>query len=273
MGESMSTDETTKAIVAEIVGEAKKDDNVIHAAKGLGKAVNTCVTFLNNALLPLAAINFGFEKARHYFQKQFSNEMEELIKNIPQDKLIEPKASIAGPTLQGLAFSHEEEELKVLYLNLLASSMNSDKAKSVHPSFVEIIKQLTPKEAELLKAIAPSKQLAIGEIHTEQKSGGYQIIYKHLIDLTTEETGEPYVDDNTTISIENLIRLGLLLAQYDKHLKTDALYENLENRPEFKAEVEKHEGNPEVVKITLQKGALLMTNLGENFSKSCGIIP
>ncbi len=42
-------------------------------------------------------------------------------------------------------------QLREMFANLLASAMNSDVSNDVHPSFVEIIKQLSPDEAKILK--------------------------------------------------------------------------------------------------------------------------
>jgi len=54
---------------------------------------------------------------------------------IPPEHVVEPKASIAGPALQALAFSHEEPDLREMYLNLLRASMDARTAKVAHPAF------------------------------------------------------------------------------------------------------------------------------------------
>jgi|TARA_B110000971_G_scaffold115823_1_gene118708 hypothetical protein len=80
-----------------------------------------------------------------------------------------PKASIAGPTLQGLAFTHKEINLKEVFLNLLATSMDNRKANVAHPAFVEIVKQLNSEEAGLVRGILQSQvPMPIVEIYIKQ---------------------------------------------------------------------------------------------------------
>jgi hypothetical protein len=54
---------------------------------------------INNALLPLAAINFAFDKARAYFAEKFRQDLSEKAAAIPPEQIVEPRASIAGPAL------------------------------------------------------------------------------------------------------------------------------------------------------------------------------
>ncbi len=59
-----------------------------------------------------------------------------------------------------------------MYLNLLASAMDDRVAKSVHPGFVEIIKQLNANEAKLLRTVlAMDIQFPIAEIYLYGRYG------------------------------------------------------------------------------------------------------
>jgi len=69
------------------------------------------------------------------------------VENIPEDKLCEPEPYIAVPAIQQIAYCYNSEVLRDMYANLLASSMNVEEKWKVHPSFVDIIKQMTPDEA------------------------------------------------------------------------------------------------------------------------------
>ena len=88
-----------------------------------------------------------------YAIKETEKLLEEKLKHIPEYKIVEPEPYVAVPALQQLSYSLDSEELRELYANLLASSMNADKKSDVHPAFVDIIKQLTPNEAKLLSHI------------------------------------------------------------------------------------------------------------------------
>lgn len=88
-----------------------------------------------------------------YAIKEIEVLMEEKLKNIPEEKIVDPEPYVAVPAIQQLSYSFDSEELRELYANLLVSSMNIDKKDNVHPAFVDIIKQLTPCEAKLLSCI------------------------------------------------------------------------------------------------------------------------
>jgi len=66
------------------------------------------------------------------------------LKDIPVEKLVPPEPNIAVPSYEALRYSLDIEELREIYTNLLASSMNTDTKDYTHPASVEIIKQLSP---------------------------------------------------------------------------------------------------------------------------------
>src|SRR5574340_702468 len=103
---------------------------------GIASEVIKVTKAINTALLPIAALNFGIERARIYFEKHFASDLSAKANSIPPQQVVEPKASVAGPALQGLAYSHDEADLKELYLNRLAASMDGRVSDKVHPAFV-----------------------------------------------------------------------------------------------------------------------------------------
>ncbi len=140
-------------LIGEVMKAAGNDGNVKAAGTELGKSALTVTKALNNCLLPIAAVNFGFEKAKIYFERLFPQELAEKTASIPEDQLVEPKAYIAAPVLQGLAFSHGESSLKEMYLSLLSRAMDKRHESSAHPAFVEIIRQLSPAETSTLSSV------------------------------------------------------------------------------------------------------------------------
>ncbi len=159
------------ALLGEVIKAAGDSPNVKAAGNELGKAALTLTKTINNALLPLAAVNFAFDRARQYFSERFAQDLGEKASAIPADQIVEPKASIAGPALQGLAFSHDEPNLKEMYLSLLASAMDGRSSEKVHPAFVEIIRQLKSEEARLLRGILRSRSgIPIAEIRLRSEN-------------------------------------------------------------------------------------------------------
>ena len=131
----MTTEENIKnardniALIGEVMKAAGDNPHVKEAGWELGKTALTLTKAINSVLLPVAAVNFAFDKARIYFTERFPADMAQKAASIPPEAVVEPKASVAGPALQGLAFCHEEEDLKEMYLNLLASAMDDRVAK------------------------------------------------------------------------------------------------------------------------------------------------
>jgi hypothetical protein len=120
--DSIDTVASATNAVGEIIKAAGDSQEAKQAGSNIGKAAVTITAAINNCLLPIAAVNYVFEKARFYFNNFFQTDIKAATADIPEEDLIEPKPSIAAPALQALAFAHEEPDLKDLYLKLLAVS-------------------------------------------------------------------------------------------------------------------------------------------------------
>ncbi|WP_127159674.1 DUF4393 domain-containing protein [Xanthomonas arboricola] len=254
-------------ILGEVIKLAGNDANVKKAGGELGKTALTITRTVNNALLPLAAVNFAFEKARKYFAERFDQDLQEKAANIPSEALIEPKASVAGPALQGLAFAHEEEGLKNLFLELLAGAMDKRKADLVHPAFVEIVKQLEAEEARHLQAILKTEILPIGTLIKRHKINGSHInLLRHVLQMTTN--GKPTIVEGLGAMVDNWSRLGLVTVSYTDTLTDERRYEWLSTRPELTAQPPELEESE--FRIEWMRGIIYPTELGNRFGRAVG---
>lgn len=263
----------TVEIASEVIKVASKDANARAAGHELGKSALTVTKAINTALLPIAALNYGIEKARIYFERHFPSDLSAKANAIPPEQVVEPKASIAGPALQGLAFSHDEVDLKELYLNLLATSMDGRVSNQVHPAFVPVIQQLTSFEAGLLRIyLGKSALFPIAELHLTDKSAGHwDVLYRHLLNLTNSSTGEPTEVPGITEIIDNWIRLGLVQVDYDKFVTGTGKdsYGWVTSRPEFIRLKSTSESSTHEVKV--QQGVMAGTAFGARFAAAVGI--
>jgi hypothetical protein len=259
------------ALVSEILKAAGDNPNVKEAGGNLGKTALTITKTINNALLPLAAVNFAFDKARKYFAEKFNQDLAEKAASIPPEDIVEPKASIAGPALQGLAFTHEEPSLRDMYLNLLATAMDGRNSSMAHPAFVEIIKQLTADEAVLLKKILPvGKSVPIIRISVKQSgSDAYMLLAQHLISYHNINSGFQLECPDIERNVVNWIRLGLIDVDYTKRLTDDSNYTWAEKRPEYLQFQASHCINGNYLEV--EKGVLVATALGTQFAKALGL--
>ncbi|MBA3252980.1 MAG: DUF4393 domain-containing protein [Burkholderiaceae bacterium] len=187
------------------------------------------------------------------------------------EHIVEPKASIAGPTLQGLAFTHEEPNLKDMYLNLPATAMDGRVSSNAHPAFVEIIKQLDSDDARLVReALQSPTPIPIVQIHRKLKDDkGFNVLLRHLLDLRDTQANKPTEDPRLPAMIDNWIRLGLVEVAYDKHLADATRYSWVEERPEFLRFSQ--DLNSATEKIEFQRGIIHRTELGKQFSSAIGL--
>ena len=80
--------------------------------------------------------------------------LEKKLEKVSPEQIETPEPYIAVPALQYISYCMDNHELRDMYANLLASSMNKFIKNDVHPGYIEIIKQLCPDEAKILKYIA-----------------------------------------------------------------------------------------------------------------------
>lgn len=260
---------TMVAAIGELIKAAGDSEPGKQAAANFGQSAVILTETLVNCLLPLAALNYGVQKAKDYFSGMFREDLAGKIKNIPQDHIIEPKASIAGPILQGLTFTHEEEELKNLYLELLAASMDCERTSSAHPAFVEVIRQLTSEEAELLKDILLQRSVPICKLQLTYASGGKIDILNHLLDVM-EDDKQMSFEPRHSAYVDNWSRLGLVSIGYDRWFNKDGSYEWAERRPELAAAKLKYT-KPDIT-VNYQPGVMAITDFGRQFAKAVAIL-
>jgi len=274
----MSIDDPVKAaqeavnLIGEVIKAAGDNPNVQEAGQELGKSALTITKTINNALLPLAAVNFAFDKARAYFAQRFLQDLSQKAERVPPENIVEPKASVAGPALQGLAFCHEEHELKEMYLNLIASAMDGRIAEGAHPAFVEIIKQLNAEEARLLSGILRSQAgLPIVEIRLKTVGEeGWITLHRHLLDLRNAQNGQPAESAGLAAMADNWTRLGLVEIDYATYLTDETKYNWVEHRPEWLRVKEQYEKDQK--KIEFQKGMMSRTAFGIQFARIVGLL-
>ena len=260
------------ALVGEILKAAGDNPKVKEAGANLGQTALTLTKTINNALLPIAAVNFAFDKARKYFAERFEQDLSAKAAAIPSEQLVEPKASIAGPALQGLAFTHEEPNLKEMYLSLLATSMDGRVAANAHPAFVEIIKQLSSEEAQLLQELLRADgSFPIVQVRV-QKSGekGWRLLEMHLMNNVDPSSKVPIENQKQAAMVDNWVRLGLVEVDYAMHLVGTDFYTWVNQRPEYLRHIAQHES--EATKISYKRGVIGRTTLGTQFARAVGLL-
>ena len=81
--------------------------------------------------------------------------------NIPVEELTSPPLNILGPALEASKYYYDQDELRDMFANLVASLCDKRISGIIHPAYVEVLKQITPLEAQLLSAFRPKSGFSI----------------------------------------------------------------------------------------------------------------
>lgn len=252
----------------------------IEQKQGVGNT-GTQIGVQNNFGLSVSeATQMAFAIFREYYPQLRDEALVELNKlvteklnSVSQDCIIPPKPGIAVPALQNASIT-EEQDIRELYANLLANSMNKVVKHGVHPGFVEIIRQLSPDEAKILRYMNESafnNRLPTISLRVYKNSGSYSDVIKGFTDVTEASGCEQ--TDNYQEYIDNLMRLGLIKRSNNEFITDETLYEPLKTHPfiiAVKQQIEKIEQVAvDTKKIDFSKGYIELTAFGKRFCSIC----
>lgn len=231
-------------------------------AKQVGKAGDTIGQTLNVCLGPLEGMLWGYGKIAKFLQKKVG----EKLKDVPPENIQTPAPHIAVPAIEALRYTGHEESLADMYVNLLASSMNTEKAESAHPAFVDMIKNMCPDEAKIMKLFASQRRFAIVDVHLVVQDG--YLIANRCLTLVGVHAG---CEKNhmTASYVDNLNRLGLLSVDKESRLADEKLYAAIVGHPNVKYILESYDKQNS--KYNVVKYQVAVTDLGGHFLKACSV--
>lgn len=167
-----------------------------------------------------------------YFRTSFDEDLAAKTAHVPEKDLVDPPSYIAVPVLQGLAYSSDEPDLKEMYLNLLADALDG-RTSAPHPSFVEVIKQLSAPESVVLKRVLEEGRTPIARVVFTSLTDGSKIIpVSHLLSPEISGDRDP---DELAVFVDNWMRLSLVEVSYGEYFSAEGLYEWIEVHPVLKA--------------------------------------
>lgn len=220
------------------------------------------------------ATSMAFAMFREYYPQLRQEALDSLdqmvtekLKSLPEDCIVPPTARITVPTIQKASIT-EEPEIRELYANLLANSMNSVVKNGIHPGFVEIINQLSPDEAKILKYFSVHKTIPTITLRAENENSEGTDIIKNFSDIGEKSNCEDKYNLNKYF--DNLIRLGLICSAETMSSLTDkCLYEPLKNHPVMEMQKKNIENGPAPYnKPICSESFLYLSDYGKAF---CGI--
>ncbi len=193
------------------------------------------------------------------------------VSSIPKENLVEPPLNIVGPALESSKFYIDTDEIRNMFAKLISSSMDDRINKSAHPSFIEIIKQLSPLDAQTLTLFKNSNILPIAKLRIQDSYGKGSDHTLHIIDDTFDNI------DLISASISNLIRLGLVDVSYTYTLTDKSKYLKFDNHPlllKVQSDLDMYiasnkSPNPDINQAIMIRGTISLTPMGLNFIKTC----
>jgi len=227
------------------------------------------------------------ERTAKYVQHT-ENLTAEAIAEVPTDKLHEPRENIARPAISAIEDYGSEEHTRKMFAKLIAASIDSRKDKIAQQSFVEIVKNMAPIDALVLKeAYELNNYIEIGEIQKKFGKSGYTILFTNLI-LKVSKNEDFQLKAS---SLSNLERLGLIKLDYSTGLSDKSVYDQMKNTTIFKDFlnqnnhlISQHKLNPveeentiqyenwiDIIesKIVIGEGYLSITPFGKDFCTIC----
>lgn len=197
--------------------------------------------------------------------QDYVKKIEEKTQNIPEENLQEPKMHLIGPALDASKYYIDSEELRNMFANLVAASVDNRKSDETHPSFVEIIKQLSPLDAHILQLFKNRSSFPSVDIRLKSKNEGYKPFQNHITPLYPEKDYKLYA-----VSITNLQRLGLLNIDYNIFFTDQSAYNFVNQHIAYKnAEQEIEKVKNDYQSVDFQKGTIQTTPLCNDFMIVC----
>lgn len=204
--------------------------------------------------MPVEALNAALSKVKKWInEKDYSVKLQKALyerllrqlQDVSPEKIITPDRFIVVPLLRDMNYAIDSEVICQLYASLLATNMNSDTKNMAHPSFIQIIEQLSPLDAKamdvvgFLKTYQPLIRIFACEEQPIQDERMFACdmpefgdakkkipLFSHYsfpingLETTAEERG---------FVIQNLNRLGLINIDYREHIINVEQYKPLYN--------------------------------------------
>lgn len=191
----------------------------------------------------------------------FREQLESSIKQIPPEKAVEPSTQTTAQALENSKYCIDEENLREMFIALISNSMNADYQKYIHPSFAEILKQMSPLDAKIIRVFRNSDAdgLPICQYIIDTDEGTTTLFEHAFLNYPQQDLLE------CSLSISSLIRLGLLENSYTSFLVTENIYNPFKEHSLFKKLQKEHPTQT----VTIQKGHVWVTPLGSSFIRVC----
>lgn len=228
-------------------------------------ALSEIVPFLDSTqLISQKLSNFSYDTWQWQDIKSYTiDRIQKIIidHNIPPERLTAPRSDITVPAIEAMRYSQLRNEI----VFLIASTMDENRADIAHPSFIEIIKQLTVDEVRLLSALpAEENVIPFINLHYVDQIDRIKLAIRFIIPGAVAEVC--YKKRAIPRYIDNLLRLKLVEIPSGSKINDNSFYQSLLREP-FLAEPSLQP--PKHLHKRVEKKLLRLTNFGAAFRTCC----
>ena len=242
-------------LMREVYGDLAKP-----GVRQVGKALGTVLGLGNTILWPFVWANERSKIALKHNLERYRKKME----GTPEEEVREVAPELGVPIAEKMSYV-TNEELSEMYTELLAKASQAQNANVAHPSFVNIINNISPDEAILLKSIRHISVIPFVEVRLKKKqSEEFNTLQPLMLELNC--LPQLRFGNHVDAYFSNLEGLGILEARQDKMLAQKEPYEKLEKHAKSQyAPLEKAENR----KLAFKRGQFVITSFGQLFLQAC----
>lgn len=208
-------------------------------------------------------IKYGIIK-RAEFDK-LAEEVSQKAKEIPEENRDDSKAGLMLKALEESKYQLNQEELRKMFAQLVASTLDNRKNQLISPRFATVLSQLSGDDARFLKFLATDKsgQLVYGYlIQRKEKYGKYKDLSRHMYN-------GPSINQYSVLpqsSVDVLQSLGVVVASeatYPSNPKLDQEYNRIEVAEKNLCQADSIQDQI----IEFQHGHVTLTTFGYSFAQ------
>lgn len=189
------------------------------------------------------------------------------LKDLTEEEIVQAPPEVALPIIEKLSYV-TNEELRELYIELLAKASIKGTNDKAHPSFVNIINNLSPDEAKFIEYLNSEESLPFVDITVSAEN--YTLHYIDLLVCFTPGLNLSF-PQNLKAYLSNLESCGLIQIKSGRWVHEETEFEVYrkylnENIPRYEIEYKNIKKDPNSIKpYDIVKGSINITEFGSLF--------
>lgn len=248
---------TEQGLLTQVYGDLAKP-----GVSQVGKALSTVLGLGNTILWPIQLLN---ERARISLEVNLDRYREKMA-DVPPEKVAPVPPEIGVPIAEKLGHV-SDPDLRELYTTLLAKASNTDTQSQAHPSFVNVLNNISPDEASLIRQF--QQQGGAIPFVSARFVNPQTLYWMQVVDIHTPilpQTRIAFIN-NLPAYLSNLEGLGLISIRRDIFVVPETVYEPLESQ--LKAQFEMVQRPPDYSDFQCNRGKIEITRFGWLFISAC----